>query len=152
MAGQSEGTVTRWIPGLKRGDAEAQAWLLARYYQRVVGLAGERLRSGLRRAADEEDVASEVFHQFLERAQINGFRKLDDRTDLEEILLMLTRRRATESFRSAAARRKWELGESAFGGDANGTSGRPLDQQVAGEASDSEAASTRDLAETIHGL
>lgn len=155
-SGESErtsgGSVTKWIPGLKRGDQEAQTWLLARYYQRVLSLAEERLGSDSRRAADEDDVASEVFQQFLKRAQTDGFRKLEDRTDLEDILLMLTRRRATDSFRTATARRKFEVGESAFGDAAKGDAKRSIDDHTSARPADSDDALTREIAEIIRGL
>ena len=146
------GSATRWIPGLKRGDQEAQTWLLARYYQRIMSLAEERLGPGSRRAADEEDVASEVFRQFLERAESNGFRQLEDRTDLEGILRMLTHRRATDTYRTAMARRKFELGESAFGDVAGGHPHRSLDAQPSALSADRDDALTRELAEIIRGL
>ncbi len=146
------GTVTRWIPKLKQGDPEAQAWLLARYYQHVVRVADAQMGTVPRRAADEEDVASEVFRQFLDRAQINGFRRLEDRTDLESILMMLTQRRATDACRTATARRKFELGESAFGGAKGHPAKRVLDAQPAAEAGHSEDSVTRELAENIRRL
>ncbi len=152
MSQLASGSVTRWIPGLKRGDQEAQTWLLARYYQRVLSLAEVRLGNAPRRAADEEDVASEVFHQFLNRAQTDGFRQLEDRIDLEDILLMLTRRRATDSFRTAMTRRKFELGESAFGRAANGHANRSIDNQPSANSTDSADTLTREIAEIIRGL
>ncbi len=146
------GSVTRWIPGLKHGNQEAQAWVLARYYQRVLRQADERLGRTPRRAHDEEDVASEVFQQFLQQAQSNGFRQLEDRTDLEGILLLLTQRRATDLFRKTVARRKFEVGESALGNAINGPANGPLDAQSCERSIDAEGTLTRELAETIRGL
>lgn len=146
------GSVTRWIPGLKCGDQKAQAWLLARYFRRIVDQASERLGNAPRRARDEEDVASEVFQQFLERAQTDGFRQLQDRTDLESILLMLTQRRATDLFRSATARQKFEVGESACG-YANGNQwSRPLDSQPSAAPAGSDDSLTHELTDSIRDL
>src|SRR5437868_11257802 len=52
-----EGSITRCIDLLKRGDRAAAQPLWDRYFQRLVELARARLRVAPRRLADEEDVA-----------------------------------------------------------------------------------------------
>ena len=52
-----EGSITRCISLLKRGDRTAAQPLGDRYFQRLVELARARLRVAPRRLADEEDVA-----------------------------------------------------------------------------------------------
>ena len=113
----SPGSVTAQIPGLKAGDPQAEAWILNRYFQQVARAARIQLGASPRTAHDEEDVALSVFGQFLTRVKNNGFRQLNDRSDLHSILLMLTRRRAIDYFRRAMARRQHEVGESALSVD-----------------------------------
>src|SRR5262249_3320821 len=52
-----EGSITRCITLLKRGDRDGAQVLWERYISRLVGLARTRLRGTPRRAAAEEDVA-----------------------------------------------------------------------------------------------
>lgn len=57
----SSGSVTQWISGLKNGDHEAQAGVLARYYQRVLRQADERLgRTPLIRDRWRESLENDV--------------------------------------------------------------------------------------------
>jgi RNA polymerase sigma factor (sigma-70 family) len=92
----TEGSVTRWIPAIKRGDQAAANGLWDSYYRRLVGLARARLRDIPRQAADEEDVALSAFDSFCRRAQTGQFRRLNDRNDLWQILALITVRKAID--------------------------------------------------------
>ncbi len=45
MTGEEAGSVTRWVGGLKAGDAEAARVLWERYFVQLVGMARGRLRA-----------------------------------------------------------------------------------------------------------
>ena len=93
------GSVTLWITRLKAGDAIAAEELWKSYYQRLVGLARQRLRGQPRAAADEEDVALSAFHSFFRGVERNQFPRLDDRYDLWQLLVVLTARKASRMLR-----------------------------------------------------
>ena len=80
----SEGSVSRWIAGLKVGDEAAAQQLWERYYRRLVGLARKRLRTSRRREADEEDVAQNAFHSFFRGVGRGRFPRLGDRDEQGE--------------------------------------------------------------------
>jgi DNA-directed RNA polymerase specialized sigma24 family protein len=61
-----------------------------------VGLARSRLRNAPRLIADEEDVALSAFDSFCRGAQEGRFRRLDDRQDLWQILVLITVRKAID--------------------------------------------------------
>ena len=94
--GDTEGSVTRWIRALKRGDQSAAQELWEAYFRRLVGLARARLRDVPRRIADEEDVALSAFDSFFRGAQAGRFPRLDDRNDLWQILVLITVRKAID--------------------------------------------------------
>jgi DNA-directed RNA polymerase specialized sigma24 family protein len=88
------GSITHMLGKLRLGEDEAAREIWDRYWPRLVGLARDRLRGAPRRVADEEDVALSVFDSFCRRAAQDGFRQLDDRDDLWQLLVMLTARKA----------------------------------------------------------
>src|SRR5437016_2985516 len=92
----SEGSITRCIDLLKRGDRTAAQPLWDRYFQRLVELARARLRVAPRRLADEEDVALSAFESFYRRAEAGQFPRLDDRDDLWQVLFVITVRKAID--------------------------------------------------------
>jgi DNA-directed RNA polymerase specialized sigma24 family protein len=94
--------VTRWIAALKQGDQSAAQGLWEAYFRRLVGLARVRLRDAPRRIADEEDVALSAFDSFCRAAQAGRFPRLDDRTDLWQILVLITVRKAIDLLRHEA--------------------------------------------------
>jgi DNA-directed RNA polymerase specialized sigma24 family protein len=89
-------SVTRWISGLKQGDQTAAHELWEVYFRRLVGLARARLRNAPRRIADEEDVALSAFDSFFRGARTGRFRRLEDRNDLWQILVLITMRKAID--------------------------------------------------------
>ena len=89
-------SVTQWISALKQGDQSAALGLWGAYFRRLVRLAHARLRDAPRGIADEEDVALNAFDSFCRGAQLGRFRRLDDRNDLWQILVMITVRKAID--------------------------------------------------------
>jgi DNA-directed RNA polymerase specialized sigma24 family protein len=90
----SEGSVTRCIALLKRGDPASAQVLWQRYFRRLIALARARLRGIPRRAADEEDIALNAFDSFCRHAEQGRFPRLGDRDDLWQLLFVLTVRKA----------------------------------------------------------
>jgi DNA-directed RNA polymerase specialized sigma24 family protein len=112
-----DGSVTRWLEGLRAGDADDIARLWDRYFHRLVALAGARLPGHVRRESDEEDVALSAFHSFCERAGRGQFPQLDDRDDLWRLLSTITARKAVRAVRHRGRQKRGGgrvLGESAF--------------------------------------
>jgi DNA-directed RNA polymerase specialized sigma24 family protein len=94
MTTDGEGSVTRWVGGLKAGDPEATRQLWERYFADLVRLARARLRDAPRAAADEEDAALSAFNSFCRGAECGRFPRLDGRDDLWRILVTITARKA----------------------------------------------------------
>jgi DNA-directed RNA polymerase specialized sigma24 family protein len=90
----SDGSITRCIALLKRGDRDAAQTLWQRYIHRLIGLARARLFGIQRRAMDEEDIALSAFDSFFRRAERGQFARLEDRDDLWQLLFVLTVRKA----------------------------------------------------------
>jgi len=85
--------VTAWLGQLKDGDPAAVRPLWDRYFNRLVGLARQRLRDFPRRAADEEDMALSAFESFCRHAESGRFPDLDDRVGLWRLLALFTVRK-----------------------------------------------------------
>jgi DNA-directed RNA polymerase specialized sigma24 family protein len=96
MSMGSDGSVTRWIGGLKAGDPEAARRLWERYFAGLVRLARARLRDAPRAAADEEDAALSAFDSLCRGVSEGRFPRLDDRADLWRILVTITARKAAD--------------------------------------------------------
>jgi DNA-directed RNA polymerase specialized sigma24 family protein len=92
MAGSH--SVTQLIDQLKAGDQAAARPLWERYQRQILGLARKRLRGTPCRTADEEDVALSAFFDFCRGAERGQFDELLDRDDLEQLLLVITARKA----------------------------------------------------------
>jgi RNA polymerase sigma factor (sigma-70 family) len=92
----SEGSVTRWVAALKEGDAAAAQPLWERYHRQLVFLARQKLRSGRRRVADEEDVVQNAFHSFFQGVSAGRFPQLNDRDNLWRLLVVITARKAVD--------------------------------------------------------
>ena len=91
-----DGSVTTWIHALSAGNDEVAQKLWERYFGRMVGLARAKLRTSVKRAADEEDVALSAFHSFCQAAAEQRFPRLANRDDLWQVLVMLTARKAVD--------------------------------------------------------
>jgi len=90
----SEGSVTRWIDRLPRGDAAAVGQLWQRYFHRLVSLARKKLADAPRGMADEEDVALSAFDSFCRNAERGKHPDLEDRDGLWRLLVVVTARKA----------------------------------------------------------
>jgi RNA polymerase sigma factor (sigma-70 family) len=102
----AHGSVTIWIDGLKAGRDDAVAALWQRYFTRLVRLARQQLGRMAHRNDVAEDVAVSVFHSFCRRAGEGGFRRLDDRDDLWQLLAVLTTRKAVSVRRREGAAKR----------------------------------------------
>jgi DNA-directed RNA polymerase specialized sigma24 family protein len=98
----AQGSITAWIGRLKAGDAEAARPLWETYFHRLVELARRKLGDRPRAVADEEDAALSAFDSFCRRAREGRFPDLNDRTDLWQVLFMLTARKAVNLLRGEA--------------------------------------------------
>jgi DNA-directed RNA polymerase specialized sigma24 family protein len=96
MTREEDGSVTRWVGGLKAGDPEAARKLWERYFADVVRLARARLRGNPCAAADEEDAALSAFDSLCRGAERGHFPRLDDRVDLWRVLVAITARKAAD--------------------------------------------------------
>lgn len=92
----SVGDVTGWLRRLRAGDRNAVDGLWQRYYSRVVALARRHLHGVPCQAADEEDVATSAFDSFCRAAEQGRFPRLEDRDDLWQVLIVLTRRKVSD--------------------------------------------------------
>ncbi len=84
-------SVTRWIDQLKAGDMDAAQKLWECYFQRLVVLAGNKLRG-----ADEEDVALSAFASFFRGIERDRFPLLHDRDNLWRLLVVITARKVLD--------------------------------------------------------
>jgi RNA polymerase sigma factor (sigma-70 family) len=96
MTGNQAGSVTRFLSGLKAGEADAVRALWERYFADLVRLARAHLRGAPRAAADEEDAALSAFDSLCRGAGRGRFPQLDDRADLWRVLVMITARKAAD--------------------------------------------------------
>jgi DNA-directed RNA polymerase specialized sigma24 family protein len=90
----AEDSVTNWLRAFQSGDREAVRRLWNRYFQRMIGLARERLGNSPRGVADEEDAALSAFDSFCQGVEQFQFPLLQNRDDLWRILVVLTVRKA----------------------------------------------------------
>jgi DNA-directed RNA polymerase specialized sigma24 family protein len=138
MQPDAEGSVTRWIGDLKAGGEAGAQHLWERYFDRLVGMARNRLRGAGRRlaVADEEDAALSAFDSFCRGAAAGRFPRLTDRDDLWRLLVVLTVRKAIDQLqRQGAAKRGGGrlVGESAVAGGESASGGSALDRIVGSE-------------------
>jgi DNA-directed RNA polymerase specialized sigma24 family protein len=104
MPDTEDGSITRWIAGVKGGDLAAAQPLWERYFARMVDLARARLRASGRRdaASDEEDAALSAFDSLCAGLARGQFPQLADRDDLWRLLVVITTRKV-----QAQARRQY---------------------------------------------
>jgi len=102
----SEGSVTRWLDALLDGNPTAAQQLWERYFQRLVGLARQKLRNTPKRVADEEDVALSAFDSFCRNAEKGRFPELLDRGSLWRLLMVITARKAAHLLRDQGRQKR----------------------------------------------
>ena len=101
-----EGSVSRQIGQLKAGDPAAAMPLWTRYFRRLVQLARKGLRGRKGGAADEEDIALEVFTRFCQKAERGDLPNVRNRHDLWRLLVTLTVRAAIDQVRYEARQKR----------------------------------------------
>jgi DNA-directed RNA polymerase specialized sigma24 family protein len=111
----SSHSVTNWIEQIKASDPVAARELWQRFFARMVAAARQRLASGLRRVADEEDAALSAFLAFQRGAEQGRFPNLTNRDELWNLLFTLTTRAAAGQLRHErrAKRGGGRLGDAA---------------------------------------
>jgi hypothetical protein len=101
MSAEEPGSISRWIPGLKVGRPGAVEAIWRRYYDRVLAVARHRLRRGPPPVIqDDEDVALSALLGLADGAARGRFDRLDDRSDLWQLLAAIT-------VKKAMSRRRW---------------------------------------------
>ena len=102
--------------GCRRGD-------LAAYYDRVFAVARRRLRQGPHQAVEDgEDVALSALHGLAAGAAQGRFERLDDRSDLWQVLAAITVKKAIHRRRWYD---RWKRSGRPASGDAATASARP---------------------------
>jgi DNA-directed RNA polymerase specialized sigma24 family protein len=113
----NDGSVTRWLDGLKAGDDADIHRLWDRYFRQLVAVAGRRLPGHARREYDEEDVALSAFHSFCDRVGRGQFPDVSGRDDLWRLLVVITARKAIMTVRHQTRKKRGGgrvFGESVF--------------------------------------
>jgi RNA polymerase sigma factor (sigma-70 family) len=88
------GSITRWVKQLQQGERAVVQGLWEAYMRKLVQLAHKKLQGLPPQVADPEDVALSAFKSFCLAAEQNRFPRLEDRHDLWQVLVMLTRNKA----------------------------------------------------------
>lgn len=102
---ESEHSITQFLDGLKTGDSVAAQKVWERYFDQLIRLANQKLKSTPRRALNEEDVVQVAFENFFRQVQAGRFPKLHDRDDLWQVLAMLIDRKAKDQIKRINAQR-----------------------------------------------
>lgn len=89
-------SVSIWLEQLKTGDRDSVGPLLDRFFQRLVALAGSRLRGQSHLAGYEEDVALSAFKSLCLGAEKGRYPNLDTRDELWRLLAVITVRKAID--------------------------------------------------------
>ena len=92
-------STTFWVSQMKVGNRDAAKELWERYHRRLLNLARKGLSRQTRTIADEDDIAQSAFASFFRAAEQGRFPKLDDRTDLWRLLLVITQRKISKRLR-----------------------------------------------------
>src|SRR5580704_3650039 len=141
-----EGSVTRYIRQMKAGEQAALQKLWEGCFQRLVGLARQRLRGAPRQAADEEDVALSAFDSFCRGAEQGRFPRLDDRDNLWRLLVVITARKACNLRRDENRQKR---GGRAAGEAAPNQNDLELEQVIGREPSPAFAAQLADACQHL---
>jgi RNA polymerase sigma factor (sigma-70 family) len=99
----SDGSVSKWINGLKAGDIEAAQRLWERYADQLIRLARRKLGSAPRSVLDEEDVAQNVFSTICRGAADGRFNNVKSRDELWWLLVAITRQKVADHVRREGA-------------------------------------------------
>jgi RNA polymerase sigma factor (sigma-70 family) len=105
MAPNTQGSVSGWIAGLKRGESSAAHELWDRYFAQLMPIAVNRLSSGFP-TEDGEDVALSALKSVMIGIRDNRFPALTDRDGLWSLLLTVTARKSIIEMRRQRARKR----------------------------------------------
>jgi RNA polymerase sigma factor (sigma-70 family) len=100
------GSVSRWIHGLKAGEAEAAQRLWDRYVHQLVRLARQRLGSAPRSVVDEEDIVQTVFSTICRGATDGRFNDVKNRDELWWLLIAITRQNVATHVRNECTQKR----------------------------------------------
>lgn len=110
-------SVSNLLQQLQDGNQEAAKEIWDRFIDQLIRAANKKLKELPRRSVEEEDIAQSAFNSFFRGAKEKGFRKLENREDLWQILAMLTERKAIAVLRRELAEKRGGgrvCGESVF--------------------------------------
>jgi DNA-directed RNA polymerase specialized sigma24 family protein len=96
MPAKENGSVSRWLGGLRAGGDESAQRIWERYFKRLVVVARDCLGRSPRAAENEEDVALSAFDSFCAAAARGRLPRLDDRGDLWRVLVTITARKSAD--------------------------------------------------------
>lgn len=126
-------SISLWISHLKDGNDVAAQQLWDRYSSQLVELARRRLKAAPKRVADEEDIASSVFHSLCRGAAAGRLQSVKNRDDLWWLLLSITKQKVVDHVRRENAQKRGAgrtHSESGLGGNVDEGRGFALDQLV----------------------
>lgn len=102
----SDSSVSEWIAQLKVGDEKAAKQIWERYFPRLCGYVRNKLNPAARRTHDAEDVALSAINALWAGATEGGFRQLENRHDLWQLLMMISARKAANVLRRPSVRKE----------------------------------------------
>jgi DNA-directed RNA polymerase specialized sigma24 family protein len=91
-----QGSVSRWLEGLKAGEEAAAQNVWDHYCEQLVRLARKKLPANRRRVADEEDLALSAFGSLCRGAQEGRFPNLATRDNLWSLLVFITAQKVAD--------------------------------------------------------
>jgi RNA polymerase sigma factor (sigma-70 family) len=100
-----EGSVTLFFNQLRTGSPDAAEELWERFFPRLVALARQVLDGRPKRMADADDAAQSAFASFCLRVRAGEFR-IQDRSELWNLLAVITARKARKQARREAAEKR----------------------------------------------
>lgn len=100
-----DGSVTRFFDQLRAGDPNAAEELWVRFFPRLVALARHVLAGRPQRVADADDAAQSAFASFCLRVKAGAF-QIHDRTELWNLLGVITANKARKQLRREAAEKR----------------------------------------------
>jgi RNA polymerase sigma factor (sigma-70 family) len=132
----TQGSVSCWISSLNQGELDAAQNLWDRYANHLVEIARRKLGNAPKGAADEEDVAQNVFASICRGAAAGRLMDVKNRDDLWWLLLAVTRQKVANHVRNELAQKRGAgrvCSESALRGSVGSNSGFRLDYVVGEE-------------------
>jgi DNA-directed RNA polymerase specialized sigma24 family protein len=90
------GSITNWIQGLRDGEEEAAQKLWERYFHSLIELVRHKLPRHGGRLDEPEDVALSALDSFFRGVQRDRFPRLEDRSDLWRLLVVIAQRKTVD--------------------------------------------------------